>query len=91
VLPLAPLCDGVIVLADERSTKVDQAQGIVELLSSAGRSLLGTVLVAGGSAGQGWPGDGEGFAGAFPRSMEKSVNGSGRGSHPHAAVASQDD
>ena len=44
MLPLARLCDGVIVLAHEQSTRAEQAQGIVELLRTTDAPLLGTML-----------------------------------------------
>jgi polysaccharide biosynthesis transport protein len=84
VLPLARLCDGAIVLA-ERSMKADRAQEIVELLSTTGVPLLGTVLVPEGYAEEGSTGPRQDFAGLAPRAERTSVNGNGR--HPQASAA----
>jgi polysaccharide biosynthesis transport protein len=84
VLPLARLCDGAIVLAG-RSTKADRAREIVELLSTTGAHLLGTVLVSEQSA----TGAGQGSAGLAPRAARASANGNG--GHAHARAAAPQD
>jgi polysaccharide biosynthesis transport protein len=83
VLPLARLCDGVIVLA-ERSMKADRAQGIVELLSTTRVPLLGTVLVPEGYAEESPTGPRQDFAGLAPRAERASVNGNG--GHPQTSA-----
>ena len=92
VLPLARLCDGVILLAHERSMKADQAEEIVDLLSTSGTPLLGTVLVPAGSAEHGLMGAGLGFEGLVPGVEWANGNGNGNveGSHPSSAAAPQD-
>ncbi len=84
VLPLARLCDGTIMLA-ERSMKADRAQDIVELLSTTGVPLLGTVLVPDGYTEEGSTGPRQDFAGLAPRPERASVNGNGGHSQASAA------
>ena len=83
VLPIARLCDGVIVLA-QRSMKTDQAEEIVDLLSTTGTPLLGTVLVPAASLEQGPTGTEQrptgaeqGFAGLAPRASGRAPTGMG--------------
>jgi polysaccharide biosynthesis transport protein len=52
VLPLARLCDGVIVVALEGSINADDAREIVSLLSATGIQILGIVLDQGVSSAQ---------------------------------------
>jgi polysaccharide biosynthesis transport protein len=85
VLPLARLCDGVIVLA-QRSMKADQAREIVDLLSMTGVPLLGTVLIPADCAEEGSTGARQDFAGLAPRAERASVNGNGEHSHASAAT-----
>ncbi len=90
VLPLARLCDGVILLAHERSTKAEQAHAIVELLSATEAPLLGTVLVSAGAAGQRRAGALGDFARLVP-AEQAIANGNGRDSQASAVGAPQDD
>jgi capsular polysaccharide biosynthesis protein len=90
VLPLARLCDGVIVLAHEQSTRAEQAQGIVELLRTTDAPLLGTVLVPERSVEQSST-SGQGFAGLVPRSRQESSNGNSPGMHPRSVARQQED
>jgi succinoglycan biosynthesis transport protein ExoP len=90
VLPLARLCDGVIVLAHGQSTSAEQAQRIVNLLDATDASLLGTVLVPEGSAEQSSM-SGQGFAGLVPRSRQANSNGNGQGAHPRSVAGPQED
>ncbi len=85
VLPLARLCDGVILVAHERCVKADQAQEIVALLSTTRARLLGTVLVPAGLSEPGLMG-----TGLVSSAERESANGNGQSSHPHAAAAPQD-
>jgi len=90
VLPLARLCDGVIVLANEQSTRVEQAQGIADLLGATDAPLLGTVVVPEGTAEQSST-SGQGFAGLIPRIRQESSNGSSPGMHPRSVAGPQED
>lgn len=90
VLPLVRLCAGVIIVAHERAIRAEQAHRIAELLRSAPASLLGTVLVRGGSAKQ-QPARSESFAGLVPRARRASANGNRRDLHPRAAAGPHED
>ena len=74
-LPLASICDGVILLASERSVTVERAQRIVNLLGGVGTPLLGTVLVPGGRRERP-SGAAQGLATLVPHAMPDSTNGS---------------
>jgi capsular polysaccharide biosynthesis protein/MinD-like ATPase involved in chromosome partitioning or flagellar assembly len=83
VLPLACLCDGVIVLT-QRSIRTDRAQEIVDLLGAAGAPLLGTVLVSGGYAEESSTGEKRDFAGPARWPEPSSTNGNGE--HSRASL-----
>lgn len=89
VLPLARLCDGVIVLAHERAVRVEQAHRIAELLNSSGAPLLGTVLVPGDSGQQN--AGGQSFAGLVPRPERSNGNGSSPEPQARPATSSKED
>jgi capsular polysaccharide biosynthesis protein len=91
VLPLARLSDGIILVADRRSTKADQAAEIVELLSQIHTPLLGAALVAVGSPEQSTTDAERGFAGLVPPTRREISNGNGGSSDPRPAAAHQDE
>jgi capsular polysaccharide biosynthesis protein len=88
MLPLARVCDGIIVLAQEGSMKAEQAQGIASRLAETDASLLGTVILPAQPSAASAPG----FSGLIARNGGTSANGNGSALDPRAtAAAAQDD
>ena len=88
VLPLARMCDGIIVLVRQRSMRAERARGIAELLGATKVPLLGTIVVPADSPGRSATGPAPDTVEA--REHDQPLGTNGNGGYTHAAPAPRD-